>query len=155
MSLSPEHNKQGFTLIETLVYLGLISLLLPVITLTVIQLSVAASWSKQKLISEYEQNFILDKLEHLVQNYRIVMPALGAESSTLIITDDNESLMTIEKSGHALIMKTSNGQPLFLTEQAVENFLIERQAYSIDHELINITLKYNGQNFSLSQIIPR
>src|SRR6185369_10783091 len=79
--------RSGFTLIEMLVYLALLSLLMGGVLMTVYQLLSDAGGTRVKVSTDEEANFVLRKIAWAVGDASaITTPAAGASGGTLSVT---------------------------------------------------------------------
>ncbi len=89
------HNKTvyGFTLLETIIYVGLFSLIFTGILVSVFPLMTGAERLSRNVATESEAAFILAKIDHALSdsinsvNGQVTSPAAGTTGSTLTLTN--------------------------------------------------------------------
>jgi type II secretory pathway pseudopilin PulG len=79
------HRNSGFTLIETILYLGLLSLLIGGILISSYGLIRSSDAIKRKILTEEEANFLLSKIAWVLTGAsQVIAPAPGFSSGTTL-----------------------------------------------------------------------
>lgn len=98
-------NQRGFTLIETLVYLALFTLIIGGFVAAAYMLFETSDRNQTKAMMQEEANFLVGKLNWVMSGMQsvttplIVAPATTASDSTLIVTKYDGSAFTVFRSG--------------------------------------------------------
>lgn len=134
---------QGFTLLETIIYIGLFSTLFTGIIGSVYPLFTSAGLQNKQITTQTETAFILEKIEYIISESNttpasvVVIPSPGQSSSTLILTtssaDTYQFMIDTAPLGclaprlcSPLSLKKNSGPLLALTSTRVviENFIV-------------------------------
>jgi type II secretory pathway pseudopilin PulG len=139
------HKKSGFTLIETIIYIGLFSLIFTGIFVSIYPLMTGAERLSRNVAIEGETAFILAKIEYALSDSitsssgTITSPAAGATGSSLVIAvggneryrfegQSSSSYCTTPLICRVLTLKTGGGSndaiPLNAQRVQVENFSV-------------------------------
>lgn len=98
-------NNKGFTLIEILVYMALVSIVSGFVILIVFQITNIQDRLREKIEAEDELNFILQKIDWVLQDANVInQPAVNSTSTTISITKNNFSQNPI-----VLILNATSG----------------------------------------------
>jgi len=155
---------QGFTLIELIIYLAIVSALatsLILWSLTVHDLGARARWGTAINASG---RFALETITRdIEQAASITNPALPGPSSTLVLTNDLGETVTVNVSNGQLTRTVGSGDPLRLTASPVEvtNFTVALATYpmAIRNSLsVTLTLRTSsvpGRTFTTSANLRR
>lgn len=124
---------KGFTLIETMIYSALISMIIGMILVSVYQLIIGNERIVQKNIIEEEANFLLKKIEWGLNGVSSInSPAPGASSSALSINKLNYfyNPVIFDADSGNLRVKKGSGNPAILNSQnvSVNNVKFQRIA---------------------------
>ena len=158
------HNKNGFTLIETIIYIGLFSLIFTGIFVSIYPIFTGAERLTKNIAGEGETAFILARLDYALGHVitdpsgQIVSPAEGETSSVLILEYDNtERFRFAENSSnefctapllcHTLTQSDDGGRafPLNTQRVSIQNFEVIHTAPSgSTPRFIDVTFKVNG-----------
>ena len=134
---------RGFTLLETIIYIGLFSTLFTGIIMSVYPLFTIASLQNKQITIQAEASYILDKIAYIITESntmptsQVVTPGVGQSTSTLILTtsatDSYQFRIDTAPPGciaprlcSTLSLKKNTGKLLPLTSMrvVVENFTI-------------------------------
>ncbi len=113
MKIKPDN--KGFSLIETLIYLGLVSSILVSVFLTVYGLLLSQVTVGNKTLTEEEANFILRKIEWaLTGSPTITTPSLNASGTVLLVNKYNyiQNPIAFDQSSSFIRMRTNPNDPL-------------------------------------------
>ncbi|HEY9585494.1 MAG TPA: prepilin-type N-terminal cleavage/methylation domain-containing protein [Candidatus Paceibacterota bacterium] len=116
-----QRKKSGFTLIETLIYIALYSIIVGGAVVAVYAIFESAGRNQAKAMLQEEGMFLVGKLNWTLSGVQTVnIPALGATSSDLSITkfDGSTSIITISSTG--TMMTQDGGAPLSLNNTNTE-----------------------------------
>ncbi len=154
--------KKGFTIIETLIYITLLSLLLNGAFITAYSLIESAESLQQKNIVSGEGNFFIQKLRWAFMNMQsITAPSEGSPNTTHAnIIHYDGTIVTIRKNGSTIEMSEAGPSGTFyaLTSQNVSvdglhfSFI---QGVSESPDGITATATINGSPFSLTKYIRK
>ncbi len=145
---------KGFTLIEVLIYIALISIIIGGSLTVVYQILETNSSVYNKIIIEQEANFLLQKIRWAMTGVSAInSPAVGATSSALSVdkTNFSENPVIVDLSSSTARMKRGSGQPAVLNNQnvAVENLVFQHLASSSSiPEAIKINITINERQFT-------
>lgn len=87
---------QGFSLVETLVYLGLFSLLITGSVMSAYAISASSVRSKELSRMEFEGTFLLKKMERAIEHATVVVPIPRSESVQLQLSDPDTTYQIVE-----------------------------------------------------------
>lgn len=159
MYTSPIHGAHGFTLLETIIYIGLFSTLFTGIITSVYPLFTIASLQGKQITIQAEASFILDKIEYIIYESnttptsQVLTPGVSQSTSTLTLTTSSADIYTFmidtappgcvaPRLCSTLSLKKNTGEllPLSSTRVVVENFrvthtppdLLRRQSRTLD-----------------------
>ena len=97
---------RGFTLIETLMYLGLFSIIIGGLTVSAYSFFELSGRNQYKAVLQNEQDFLIAKINMVVRNAQsVTIPAAGASASVLDATGNTIALGnsgTVTLNGFAL-----------------------------------------------------
>lgn len=145
--------RQGFTLIETLLYLSIISLMVG--TIAAFYFLMQQVSIKAKVVTEVESqgDFALDYLTREIQNANsITSPGLATNGTSLTIScpDITRNPVVVSLAGDRLQIIEAGGTPEFLTSERVrvDNIAFSNLSYGTDPEVIRIemTLSYKSDS---------
>jgi hypothetical protein len=144
-------SQSGITLMETLLYLGLLGLILTTAASLSLQSMEFLSKADQSLSTTGEVLFLSQKLPQLLDGTTIISPPTGATANS-IVTSANSirgSALTIDLSNSRLQVKFGNAAAVPLTSPStkVESFSVNRGA---GQSYLTINLTLNGHPFSFS-----
>lgn len=128
------HFKSGFTLLETVIYIGISGLILVGMIASMYPLLQSTEETAHKVLINNESLFVMRKISWLISNSAsIQIPAEGNRANVLQIKSNSEDIYTVtEKSGSITLSK--NTAPILpLTNQRVfiENFSVSRESGKI------------------------
>ena len=121
----------GYTLIETLIYILIFSLLLVGAILSTYSLTEGSRRFENKIVREAEANFILRKFDGAVANIKgnssgILMPIIGSSGTVLKITKSDNSVVIIDGSTTTLSLDAGSGPEAINSGRVlVKNFNVE------------------------------
>lgn len=154
MIISTKNN--GFTLIEVLVYITLVSIMVIVSISTVFTLINNSDGLNQRVVIEDEANFILNKIEWSLGSVNaIISPAPGANGSALILTRHNfpSNPIAFDLNNENIRMSVAGGSPEILNSDLVSisnlNFVHIAQSGE-SPEGVTASFSANGRNFSMT-----
>lgn len=113
----------GFTLIETLIYAALISIMIGFSLMAVYQIIDSSESLNKKIVIEEEANFLLRKIEWALTGVEIINnPVSGASSSILSVNKINFSAnpLIFDLDSDNLRLKKGTGNPIILNNQNVK-----------------------------------
>jgi hypothetical protein len=145
---------KGLTLIETIIYTALISIIIAGALVTVYQVLESSSALYNKIITEQESNFLLRKFAWALSGVSAInLPAAGATSSVLSLNKINfsENPIVIDLNSNNMRMKKGSAEPAILNTQniTVQNLVFEHLSSSGNApEAIKINLTVDTQSFS-------
>ena len=136
------NRSQGFTLIEMLVYMGLLSIFLLILTQVFTSSLDAQLESQATSTVEQDTRFIFTRLAHDIENaYTLVSPATpGEESTNLVLTRSGETLTYSLQNSNLVLDDTLSIDSLnsYATEVTSLNF--ERLGNTGGKNNIKVTL---------------
>ena len=145
---------KGFTLIEVLIYVALISIIIGGSLTVVYQILETNSGVYNKIIIEQEANFLLQKIRWTMTGVSTInSPGVGATSSSLSVNKINfsENPVIVDLSSSTARMKRGSGQPAVLNSQnvVVENLVFQHLASSSSiPEAIKINITVSKKAFT-------
>jgi len=145
---------KGFTLIETIIYTALISIIIAGALVAVYQVLESSNALYNKIITEQESNFLLRKFAWALSGVSAInLPAAGATSSVLSLNKINfsENPIVIDLNSNNMRMKKGSAEPAILNTQniTVQNLVFEHLSSSGNApEAIKINLTVDTQSFS-------
>ena len=143
----------GYTLIETIIYIALLSLILTGSLTIVHRLTTSNNQINQKIIAEGEAAFIFRKLEWALNGSTMNAPALNSTSTILTVTKSADSL-EFKLTGKDLTISRNSGSPVALNSKQISlNFLEFSQSTSGTSKLFEANLKINDQDFKLKKYL--
>ena len=84
---------RGFTLIETIIYIGLFGIMIGGLFASVFQLMQNTQGIEEKVVIEEEVNFVMKKIDWLLNDLKTITTPVSGTSDTLeIINDDNQNI---------------------------------------------------------------
>ncbi len=113
--------QKGFTLIETLVYLALFSIIIGGLIAASYMLFETSDRNQTKAMMQEEENFLIAKINWALSGASSVsVPSANSSGSTLTVTKYDGTSFTINRSGTDLIM---NFTPLNNTNVAISKLV--------------------------------
>lgn len=119
--------RKGFTIVELLIYMGLLSILL--VVLTQISVSIFDLQSQSKAVSSVAQDgrYILTRLNYDTRRASsISAPALGQTSSTATLVLDGVSTTYDASSGNLVVSSSGSSDQLNSLESNISNLQFRR-----------------------------
>src|SRR5574343_817908 len=112
-------NHRGFTLIEVLIYIGLLSVILSGVFVTAVYLIEYGDVRTRKIETLEDSQFVIEKIQSF-QNFGfdVVEPAVGATSSKLILERGDERVSVYASTG-AVLLQRNDGLPEALTRRGL------------------------------------
>ena len=154
-------NKQkGFTLIETLIYIALFSIILTGIILTAYQIIEGSEKTRQKVILEEEANFLMRKFSWATAGIRsgdIVSPSPNSEGPILTITRGASDPISFTQVGEVIFIQRGSNPSVPLSSS---NIVVDANSLYFIHrgvpgggawELL-IKFKLNGRQFDMKKV---
>ena len=156
--LSKNKMNRGLTLIETLLYIALLS----VLTVTALPLLVDLnSWqSEQNVYGDATRDFLFleAKVRFLTQRAtRIIRPGAGEYSNTLSFDTENVGIITLKSENGLILDYEEEGVesvPLFATSTLVESMAFYRPS-TANFEMIMFSAVIRGFNFGTTTYLFR
>jgi type II secretory pathway pseudopilin PulG len=145
---------RGFTLIETIIYTALISIIIGGALVTVYQVLESNNALYNKIIVEQEANFLLRKFAWALSGVSAInLPVVGATSSVLSINKINfpENPLVFNLNATDIRLKRGSQEPVILNAQNVKiTNLVFQHLASVGNgpEAIKINLTVDSQTFS-------
>lgn len=119
--------RKGFTLVELLIYIGIFSILLTVLTQVFVSIVNVGLEQEASSSVEEDSRFILTRLIHDVNNAQsIVSPALGAQSTSLQIIKDGENYTYSQNAGNMQLANNSGINFLNSFDTTISNLTFKR-----------------------------
>jgi type II secretory pathway pseudopilin PulG len=150
----------GFTLIETLVYLGLFTIIMGGGLVAAYQLMSAADSENQKAAVEQEGNFLLRKFDWALSGLcQINIPATPGSAATLSIDKTNfgQNPLFFDLSGDAVQLTRAGGSAVPLTSARVKvtSLNFDRLAVAGQPEAVRVSFTMNGRPFTTTQFLRK
>lgn len=125
--------RRGFTLIETIIYTALISVVLTVTVLSLSNLLETKNRSAARIETEEETNFLMGKIRWTLNDAGVIVePGPNATSTTLSVQKRNfdQNPVTIELASGVAQIRYAAGAPVPLTSERVivNDFVFEHIA---------------------------
>lgn len=145
---------RGFTLVETIIYTALISIIIGGALVTVYQVLESNNALYNKIIVEQEANFLLRKFAWALSGVSSInLPVVGATSSVLSINKINfpENPLVFDLNATDIRLKRGSQEPVILNAQNVKitNLVFQHLAsVGSGPEAIKINLTVDSQTFS-------
>ncbi len=137
------HNNRGFTLLETIIYIGLFGSMMSGIFLSIYPLLTGAERLTRGIVTEGEASFILAKIEHALRDTitsadgTILTPAEGTSAGELRIAnsgteryrfgiDTTNTFCNAPRICSMLVLSQDGNDPLPINPQrvSIENFIV-------------------------------
>lgn len=120
----------GFTLIETLLYFGILSLIIGALSNIGFLTTSALEKGNQKLGIEEEASSVTDRLNWLIAGSEVTSPQPGASATRLQLKDSRKDSVNIWTEGQHLYLSRNQSTPVMLTTNAtvVKNFSVSQTA---------------------------
>ncbi|MDE1970769.1 MAG: hypothetical protein KGI50_04330 [Patescibacteria group bacterium] len=125
------HNHTGFTLLETILYLALTSFILTTLFGTFYAITVNQTEIARKSLVEEDANFILKKIEWVLEGSIITEPAIGTTTPALVVTkqDYGSNPITIDDNQRNIRIQLGSADPLPLNNNALPATELSFQQY--------------------------
>lgn len=152
---------QAFTLIETIIYTALISVVIGLTVIAVYQIIQFSDSLNKKNIAEEEANFILRKIEWVLAGVsQINSPVSGATSTVLSVNKINypSNPIIFDLNSQNLRIKKGGNEPVVLNSQnvSVSNVVFEHiAAIGNKPDAINTNFKINEKSYQLLIYLSR
>lgn len=156
------HNNSGFTLIETIIYIGLFSLIFTGIFVSIYPLFSGAERLTRNIAGEGETAFVLAKIRYALaatitdNSGTIVSPAEGETASELVLAYDGDERFRFAKNTtnefctapllcNTLTQSENGGDALPLNTQrvSIDNFQVRHEVVG-ESRYIDVTFTVNG-----------
>ncbi len=124
--------KKGFTLIETLVYIGIVGGFITFFILTAYQIiDFSERLEKQRELGE-NQRFLVQKLHWVLSGATVSVPAQGSSGAVLTVTKTGVGQITVDSLAGAARLKIGAGDAVLLTNDyaSTTNLLFEHLNFS-------------------------
>ncbi len=162
-SMHAHHNNRGFTLLETIIYIGLFGIMMSGIFVSIYPLLTGAERLTRGIVTEGEAAFILAKIEHALSDTItstdgiISTPTEGTHADELRITydgtdqyrfqiDTSNTFCSPPRVCSMLTLSQDGGDPLPLNAErvSIENFSV---THTIEGSLryVDVTFTANGE----------
>lgn len=142
----------GFTLIETLIYIGLLGIILGSFLQTSYQIIESSNRMSEKVFVLEEVNFLLRKIDFLLSSTVSVMkPRVGETGQTLEVNDENSHLTLSFDSvtGNVSLKRDSSLSKILNSDFLPVDDLIFQRAILNGKEVLKITLIIRGEEYRL------
>jgi type II secretory pathway pseudopilin PulG len=159
------HNNRGFTLLETIIYVGLLGIMFSGIFVSIYPFFTGAERLTRNIAAEGETAFILNKIRYALAEGiteptdTVALPTAGNSSDTLVI-EDGDAVFTFEQNPDSacvppatchptLDLTIGDGDPLPLNADRVpiENFSVRHYAPTGGApRYLEITFDANGES---------
>ena len=145
---------KGFTLIETIVYAALVTIIMAGALVAVYQVLESNNALYNKIITEQEANFLLRKFTWALSGVSAInLPAVGATSSVFSLNKINfsENPLVFDLNATDVRLKRGSKEPAILNTQNVKiTNLVFQHLASVGNgpEAIKINLTVGTQSFS-------
>jgi Tfp pilus assembly protein PilE len=119
----PTFIHKGFTLIETLVYLALFTIIIGGFVAATYMMFETSARNQTKAMLQQETNFLIGKLNYALSGVdpaETIVPSAGASDSTLALTRYDDSTFTIFRSGTEMHL---NSRPLNNSNTAISGLV--------------------------------
>lgn len=140
--------RRGFTLIEMMIYMGLIGTIL--FSVILFSADFLATGAKSRAYSEatWNSSFPMNRVSSEIREARSYEPTLstfGTDESVLVLrsSDPTDELITIQKTGTALTVTRGSGSPVPLTPGTVEvtRFRVDDLSFDDRSRNIRVTME--------------
>ncbi|OGE82841.1 MAG: hypothetical protein A2846_04340 [Candidatus Doudnabacteria bacterium RIFCSPHIGHO2_01_FULL_49_9] len=149
--------QNGFTLIETLVYIVLLAIVMGGILMVTYQLVEGTDRTLAKVIEEEEANFILRKIDWALSNVDDINLPVSGSGATLSVDKIGygSNPIAFDLSGGAFRVSKGGGAPVDLTTSnvAVSSLSFQRVTVPGQPEQIVVTFDLNGQPYSMTRTL--
>ncbi|OGG43915.1 hypothetical protein A3G50_02795 [Candidatus Jorgensenbacteria bacterium RIFCSPLOWO2_12_FULL_42_11] len=118
----PKTNNGGFTLMETIIYIGIIAVILSSFLLITEQIIFSSNRTRQQIELAENQKFLIQKINWLLRSADTVnAPAPGATSATLSINKTNfaDNPLVIDLVNNAIRLTTGGAGAIPITNDLV------------------------------------
>ena len=118
----PKTNNGGFTLMETIIYIGIIAVILSSFLLITEQIIFSSNRTRQQIELAENQKFLIQKINWLLRSVDTVnVPAPGATSATLSINKTNfaDNPLIIDLANNAIRLTTGGAGAIPITNDSV------------------------------------
>lgn len=115
------HNKRGFTLIETIIYVALFSMLISGLLGSMWPFLRGAENTSAKVVVEGESAFAIRKINIVLASSTkvITTPSAGNSGNVLTVTEYNDDTFTITTTGNAFTVQKNSGAAVPFTADRV------------------------------------
>lgn len=147
----------GFTLIETLLYVVLFSIIIVAIMNVGLFLSTSSGQTSERSLLISEGSLVMNKIIKTVETgatYNSGSSSIGSSPSTLVFTDNDADTISLRMNTDK-IEKGLNGvfSDLHSTDLIVDSFVVERLNTNISEEIFRISIDFSnvyGDTFSIT-----
>jgi len=147
LSLLKGKEEAGFTLLETVIYIALFGLVVGSIVTFGYAITQGIAEQGAKLETQEQANFVIDKINWLLDTNQVNSPAPGAVTGQLILSGTGGNNQVNELDGRLQLQSSNNSLPLTPITSKLENF----NARQDTSQVLTIEFQLNGQNFSFSR----
>ncbi len=155
---------KGFTLIETLLYIALLSMLLTGGVTTAFQLLKSTSTDSSQLASYDETVFVLQKISWVLSqtgsSTQILSPTIGMHSDVLSVISQNGSHITLcVATGKLFIYEGTRTGPLcgdaaFTSLTHIDTVVSAFDVYMDPSHIVRIAITLNGTQYTTTTYVP-
>lgn len=136
--------QRGFTLIETMIYLAIFSLVIGGVTVAAHLLFESSGKIQARAMLLQEEQFVMTTIERLVQDASsISVPAIGQSGTTLTLASYGGDSNTVRLSDGAVIL---DGSVLNNTNVRITGLSFARSATEPDRITAQVTMRTNAPN---------
>lgn len=144
----------GFTLIETLLYIGLLGIILGSFLQIAFQLIESSNRMSEKVFVLEETNFLLRKIDFLLSSaVSVVKPEVGETGQILKINNDGSYvILSFDSATKNVSLKRSSSSEKILNSDflPVDDLSFERVVVN-GKEVIKVTLTIRGEKYRLTK----
>ncbi len=150
-----ERNKKslgGFTLIEVLIYIALLSIIITGALGVSGQITQGAASDNTRLVIQSEADFVLHKLGYSLTGAKQTEVTGG---STLSITTGSGFCFSLDGATHKIMLKRETCALSSLTPQALTttNVSVSSLSFTLSSAAVTSTFVMNGQTFQLTKFL--
>ena len=142
--------KRGFTLIETLLYIGLFGILLTSMVMIAYPLMTGADRLNQRVTEEGEAAFVLHKVSAALHTEKISSISVASQTLTINRAGGPDSISIREESGEIKMEEGGTELPLTGSRTGFSNFLVTYTASTGGNIPHTVTVQFDigGESYS-------
>ena len=145
------HNS-GFTLIETLIYIGLLSVIIAASLGVANQIIIGSEKNSVRLMTQAEADFVLRKLDYALAGVKLSQVAGG---STLSIVAGSGFCFSFNSVSSVIMLKREPCASASLTPQALTsiNVSVSSLSFAVNGSVLTSLFVMNGQTFQSTKYL--